>query len=259
MPFVDIAGSRVHYVSGGNGPALMFVHGTGGDSGQWAEVESAVGDRFTVICPDLPGSGRTIDDGGPLTIAAIADQIAAIAAAAGVGPVTLIGHSLGAVAAAATAARHPELVDRLVMHAGWARSDARLKVLFGVWARLLAEDALLYGELVLSTALSPNYLARFDERGLRELTSGFASNLAPGTLRQIALDGEIDIAGDVASLQMPVLLLESAYDQIITADHTDVLAAAIPHAARRSLPAGHGATLEMFEAFLAEVIAFARC
>jgi pimeloyl-ACP methyl ester carboxylesterase len=257
MPFAELPDARVHYTRDGDGPALVLVHGTGGDSGQWADAVAALSDRHTVICPDLPGSGRTTDVGGPLTVDAVAGHVVAVIADADAGAVHIVGHSVGAVVAAAVSAQRPDLVSGAVLHAGWACSDARLRALFGVWSALLHSAPLRLAELLLATALSPAFLSAVDDAAFATAAEELRASLAPGTDRQIELDARVDIRADLARLLVPVLLLASDQDQIITPDHHAALVTALPHARQARVRAGHGAPAEAMPELLEHVVAFA--
>lgn len=98
---------------------VLLVHGIG--------MGHAVYDRFTeriapfveVISVDLPGFGESPEPEAPLSIPATADLLAeafdARRGELGSGPVTAIGHSMGSQVVAELAARHPALVDRVVL------------------------------------------------------------------------------------------------------------------------------------------------
>ena len=42
---------------GGSGPALLLLHGHPRTHTTWWQVAPLLADRFTVVCPDLPGFG----------------------------------------------------------------------------------------------------------------------------------------------------------------------------------------------------------
>lgn len=250
MPFAELTDARVHYTRHGAGPALLFVHGTAADGEQWARRPwcSPTATRH------LPGgSGRTTDAGGPLTVDAL---VAQVIADVGVGDVQIVGHSMGAVVAAAAAAQRPDLVSAAVLHAGWTRSDARLRGLFGAWGALLDGSPRHFAELILATALSPAFLAALDDAAFAAAAGDLRKRLAPGTDRHIELDANVDIRADLARLRVPVLLTLSDQDQIITPDHHDALVSALPHAEQAIVHAGHGAPAEAMDEMLEDIVAF---
>jgi pimeloyl-ACP methyl ester carboxylesterase len=257
MPFAELPDARVHYTRDGQGPPIVLVHGTAAGSEQWAEAVAALAGRHAVICPDLSGSGRTTDSGAPLTVDALAAQVIAVIADAAIEGVHIVGHSMGAVVAAAVSAQRPDLVAGAVLHAGWACSDVRLSALFGAWSSLLHCAPLRFAELILTTALSPAFLAALDAATFATAAADLLARLAPGTDRHIDLDARVDIGADLARLRVAVLLLASDQDQIITPDHHDALVAALPHAQQARLRAGHGAPAEAMPELLEQIVAFA--
>src|SRR5262245_16338583 len=115
---IVVDGAKAYAASGGRNhdtalPLIVFVHGAGLDHTVWALLARWFAHRgFAVLAPDLPGHGRSA--GEPLvSIGAMADWIAALIAAAGAGKATIIGHSMGALVALETAARHAEKVSAI--------------------------------------------------------------------------------------------------------------------------------------------------
>lgn len=115
-----VDGQRVFAATGGpqfspQRPALVLVHGAGFDRTVWVLQTRYFAHRgFGVLAVDLPGHGRS--EGDPLrSIDEIADWLAKMIEAAGVSSAALVGHSMGALGALATAARYPELVGKLAL------------------------------------------------------------------------------------------------------------------------------------------------
>ena len=96
-------------------PCVVFLHGAGNDHSVWALQSRYLAHHgHAVLCPDLPGHGRSA--GEPLTsVEALADWVVALLDAAGVARATLAGHSMGSLVALATAARAPQRVERLAL------------------------------------------------------------------------------------------------------------------------------------------------
>ena len=94
-------------------PTVLLLHGAGFDHTTWALHSRWFAHHgYGVLAPDLPGHGRS--KGAPLgTIAEMADWTAALLDAAGAAKARLIGHSMGALIALETAARHPARVSAL--------------------------------------------------------------------------------------------------------------------------------------------------
>lgn len=52
-----VDGGSIHYTMGGSGPAVLLLHGFAETSRMWNPILPALGVKFTVIAPDLPGMG----------------------------------------------------------------------------------------------------------------------------------------------------------------------------------------------------------
>jgi pimeloyl-ACP methyl ester carboxylesterase len=113
--FASANGIRMHYVTAGNGPALVLLHGWPETWYSWHGVMPRLAKRFTVVAPDLRGVGlteRTPDGYDKKTIAA---DIAALIEHLGSGKVYLAGHDMGGKAAYVLAHTRPELLSKLVL------------------------------------------------------------------------------------------------------------------------------------------------
>ena len=53
----DIDGVRLHYVTGGQGPLVLLVHGVGQTWYEWHQLAPLLARTNTVVMPDLPGLG----------------------------------------------------------------------------------------------------------------------------------------------------------------------------------------------------------
>ena len=115
---LDVAAAPAFVATGGadlraDRPAVVLIHGAGLDHSVWALQSRWLAHHGrTVVAPDLPGHGRSA--GTPLvSIGAMADWIAVLLAAAGIGAAALVGHSMGSLVALEAARRHPERVRAL--------------------------------------------------------------------------------------------------------------------------------------------------
>jgi pimeloyl-ACP methyl ester carboxylesterase len=99
------------HTKSGKGPAVVLVHGMGGDRHAWDEITKKLQLTHTVIALDLPGHGeapapKTFD------LDAIARQIAATVRAEQAAPAVIVGHSVGGAIVG-----HVPLVDPTVARA----------------------------------------------------------------------------------------------------------------------------------------------
>ena len=112
----DLADSRVHYLSAGQGAPLVLLHGWPQTSFAWRKVVPALARRFRVIAPDLRGLGdssRPQDGFDKQTVARDIAQL--LRSGLGIASAHVVGHDWGGPVAFALAAFHAGLVSRLVM------------------------------------------------------------------------------------------------------------------------------------------------
>ena len=74
------------------GPAVVLVNWTAANGEQWAFAREPLSEFYTVITPDLAGSGRGTDPGGPLNVDDLARQVLAVTDAAHAESFALAGH-----------------------------------------------------------------------------------------------------------------------------------------------------------------------
>jgi pimeloyl-ACP methyl ester carboxylesterase len=112
---VVLHGHRVFYRSAGSGPVLVLVHGITSTSDTWSNVLPYLGERFTVIAPDLLGHGESAKPRGDYSLGAYASGIRDLLIALGHERATFVGHSLGGGIAMQLAYQFPEHCERLVL------------------------------------------------------------------------------------------------------------------------------------------------
>ncbi len=96
-------------------PNIVFVHGAGLDHSWWGLQSRYFGYHGrNVLAVDLPGHGRS--DGPPLaSIEALADWVMRLLDAAKIERASVVGHSMGSLAALECAARHASRVERIAL------------------------------------------------------------------------------------------------------------------------------------------------
>ncbi len=101
---------------GGAGAPVVFVHGLAGHGGEWRTIANLLGAGYRRVALDLRGHGLSERRPQDVSLETQAGDVAkVIEHVAGGGPVVLVGQSLGGILAFVTAARHPELVQHLVV------------------------------------------------------------------------------------------------------------------------------------------------
>lgn len=98
----------------GTGPAVVLLHPLAVDRSVWDGLVPAL-DGHTVVTYDLPGHGEAPTPTERYTVEDLADQLVGVLREQDLAPAHLVGVSLGGLVVQVVAARHPELVDRLVI------------------------------------------------------------------------------------------------------------------------------------------------
>lgn len=100
---------------GGEGSAILLIHGMAGSSRTWKDVTEILVVNHTVIAPDLLGHGESAKPMGDYSLGAFASGLRDLLGLIGVERCTVVGQSLGGGVAMQLAYQHPELVERLVL------------------------------------------------------------------------------------------------------------------------------------------------
>ena len=110
-----IDGETIHYTTGGSGPAVVLLHGFAETSRMWNPILPALGRKFRVIAPDLPGIGGSSIPSGEMGMKTAAIQIHELVRSLGVTRARVVGHDIGLMVAYAYAAQFPSEVEKLVV------------------------------------------------------------------------------------------------------------------------------------------------
>ncbi len=107
------------YIDQGAGPeTLLLVHGLAANAGFWRYNIPELARHYRVIAVDLPGYGKSSKATWyPYSMSFYAASLARLVEELELGPVTVVGHSMGGQIAMTMALRHPESVSRLVLAA----------------------------------------------------------------------------------------------------------------------------------------------
>lgn len=110
-----IDGATIHYTRGGSGPAVILLHGFAETSRMWNPILPVLGEKFTVIAPDLPGIGDSSIPTGEMGMKTAAIEIHDLVRSLGITKARVVGHDIGLMVAYAYAAQFPSEVEKLVV------------------------------------------------------------------------------------------------------------------------------------------------
>ena len=227
---IDVPGGAVEVRhTGGDAPAVIFVHGAIVDGRLWDRVWPAVAAAgYRCVMPNLPLGAHRIPlaPGADLTPTGQADRIAALIEALRIGPAVVVGNDTGGALSQILTARYPEAVDRLILTSSdafehfppkmfkalplIARSPRALRLsLKLLGSRQLRNTPLGFGLISkrpLPGELFDQWLRGIDDPGVLRDLAGFAVAIRP----QLT----IDAAEGLRAFPRPVLLAWSAEDPL---------------------------------------------
>jgi len=269
---ITLHGHRVSYLTGGEGPVLVLMHGIASASDTWREVLPGLAQRFTVLAPDLLGHGQSAKPRGDYSLGAYASGIRDLMIVLGHERATFIGHSLGGGVAMQLAYQFPERVERLgLVSSGGLGREVHL---------LLRAAALPGAELVLPVLVQPGLLRAGAAIGtflgrlglqpgsdLGEFARGYGS-LGDIEARQAfiqTLRAVIEPGGQRVSArdrlylaaELPTLIIWGERDHIIPVQHGRRAHAEMPGSYYLEIPgAGHFSQLDRPREFVEAVVRF---
>ena len=114
------SGGRLRALEGGAGRTVVLLHGRGHSAAMWFSYLTVLARGWRVLAVDLPGFGLSSAPEGPLRAAEdgvsfFTGPVEELLLERGVGPVVVVGHSLGGLVAVELALRGRVPVERLVL------------------------------------------------------------------------------------------------------------------------------------------------
>jgi len=115
MARTTVDGCELHYEVTGRGEPVLLLHGLGSCSLDWERQAPVLAERYTVITLDVRGHGQSGKPRGPYTIGLFARDVAQLLQKLAVGPVHVVGISMGGMIAFQLAVDEPRLVRTLTV------------------------------------------------------------------------------------------------------------------------------------------------
>ncbi len=259
MPFVERDGVNLYWESHGRGSPIVFVHPIATSRYFWSQQLFAFAAEHRVITLDLRGHGLSGKPGSGYGIDELGEDVLAVMNDAAAGNVTLVGNSLGAMAALATALDAPGRVGALVAVSG----TTNLAPFVPAEARKAYRDDF---EAAFDAMLERSVSAR-TQRDRREVCSFLANawrvedNFSPEVFLSCAEDPrglfDWDVTARLKTLRIPALVIAGAEDQSMPPQAVKQLATDIPGAQFKLVPeVGHYYPLEAPAEFNEDLRAF---
>jgi pimeloyl-ACP methyl ester carboxylesterase len=260
--FIDLLGTRIHYVDVGSGPVLVLTHGSSSSLRTFAPMIERLSRRYRVIAWDEPNMGLS---GAPPRV--LYDRplypvlvLEALLETLKVERANLAGVSSGGAISFYYAARNPARVERLILsNTPTGRADGKGMALSAALAMEIAASTPATGRK--SKIFRPRSYwrayfdfytgepGRADDRLVDEYYDMNRRPAAPDRLAIVAaLDDPALTADALAKVTAPVLLVWGARDPVLPVESAAVLRDALVHAQVSTLilpDVGHYPPLEV--------------
>ena len=108
-------GTQIHVRVGGQGPAVILIHGFGDTGDMWVKLGADLARDHTVVVPDLRGLGLSGKPDKGYDKWTQAADMRAVLQSLNIEKAAVVGHDIGTMVAYAYAARYRDLTEKLVV------------------------------------------------------------------------------------------------------------------------------------------------
>jgi len=255
--FVNVNGTRLHYVQEGQGTDLILIPGLGGSVHVWYAQLRALSSVCRVTAYDPRGHGRSAPAPGPYSIPQLADDLAGLMEALAIPRAVIVGSSMSALVALQFASQNAYRAQGLVLVGGFPTLTPAVRERMEERIRIAESEGMgPLVDLVVGTAF-----ARITHQTQPALIGLYRLNLLQNHPRCYAASIRALLDADVtpllAQVLTPTLVLLGDDEQVAPLPAARALAGEIPNARLRVIPnAGHLPFLEQPALFNAALLEF---
>ena len=232
MPKVKANNITINYEQQGAGEPLVLIPYLTADHACYAFQVADYAKSFTCYSLDLRGTGESDKPEGAYSIETLADDVAAFMNAAGIERAHIAGLSFGAAVGSWLAAKYPERVLSLSLHAGWTKSDPFLQTILKSWqtmARALdsVTETVILG--IFPWCFTPElYAARPDYiKSLEDFVRSRPPQSVTAFLQQSNAAASHDVERQLERITAPTLITFGERDAVTSTRFADPLKAKI--------------------------------
>ena len=236
--FVENEGAQIWYAALGSGSPVILLHGGLGHGGNWAyQVPALVENGYRAIIIDSRGHGRSTRDAKPYSYDLMATDVLAVMNALHIERAALAGWSDGACTALILASKNPSRVAGVFYFAcNMDPSGTKGFQMTPVIQHCFNRHVKDYQRL----SPTPDKFSEFSE--------------AVGLMQRTQPNYSME---DLAKIRVPVVIVQSEFDEFIKREHAEYLAENIPDAEFVLLPGvSHFAPLQRPDQFNAVLLEF---
>src|SRR3989440_11586856 len=113
--FTKVNGVRLRYLIGGQGSAVVLLHGYAEPGHMWRPIMPSLAERHTVVVPDLRGAGGSAKPASGYDKKTMAVDIHELTRSLKFDRVSIVGHDIGLMVAYAYAAQFRQAASRVAL------------------------------------------------------------------------------------------------------------------------------------------------
>jgi pimeloyl-ACP methyl ester carboxylesterase len=213
----QVNGVSVHYAIYGQGSPVIFLHGGLANADYWGDQVLPVAAHHTVILMDSRGHGRSSRDARPYGYDLMADDVVALMDQLKIAKADIVGWSDGGILGIDLAMRHRDRVGKVF---AFAANTVTSGVKDGVeqnptFAAFIARAGREYQAY---SATPKEYRAFVDQ------------------ISRMWAEQPNWSDAELKAIDTPILVVDGDHDEAIKREHTEYIAATIPHAGLLILP-----------------------
>ncbi|MSQ55885.1 MAG: alpha/beta fold hydrolase [Betaproteobacteria bacterium] len=253
MPYARVNGIDLYFESHGDGPAVVFLHGRGGNHLSWYQQVAAFRDRYRCIAIDHREFGLSRETPGGPGRRAFVDDLRELLEHLDVRRACLVGQSMGGFTALGYALRHAERVSGVVLSdTSGGINDERILAAFRQRLPSLPTDVAI-------RALSAEFRARDPVQAFLYAEIGRLAPTVRESLEGLLTSEDGPGAGDLKDYAVPTLVIVGELDIVVPPEVARLVAACLAGARLAVVPgAGHSVYFEKpaeFNRLLGEFLA----
>ncbi len=119
---------KINYFESGQGFPLVFIHGFCESNKIWNDLSAELSEDYRIICPDLPGFGKSALPDNAFSLQQIGDLLVDWLKSLGITECIVIGHSLGGYISLEILRKHHEFVKSIGLFNSSAFADSPDKI-----------------------------------------------------------------------------------------------------------------------------------
>jgi pimeloyl-ACP methyl ester carboxylesterase len=265
---IALKGLNIHFVEGGKGPPLLFLHGLGGSWKDWGSNLESLARFHHVMALDFPGFGGSDKPERNYSIEWLTDVVQDFLESRKVKRTAVIGHSMGALVAINLASRPQGPADRLVLSDAVGIGEKEDFLAYALTKKITGESAWKPLEDALRSefkAMIADFIRDQKPKTSQEFLASLPKipfvdkSLVPVTpaVQMAAGIIDFDARSKLSSICQPTLILWGAQDPVAPPEDAHILEEEIPQAILKIFPeTGHSPMQEKPARFNEEVRKF---